>query len=90
MPYNSTTEDSNKLIIVRSFPGKKGNHKETAERTGIYYCDGYVGKPCSAEFRILDILIRIRILWLVLRITDPDPNLFTSGFQDDANKNEFF
>jgi hypothetical protein len=42
-----------------------------------------------AVFRICDILIRIRFLGSVHLITDPDPGLFNSGFQDD-NKNNFF
>ncbi len=40
-------------------------------------------------FQIPDILIRIRILGSVHWITDSDPALFVSGFQD-ANKNNFF
>jgi hypothetical protein len=42
----------------------------------------------KAVFRIRVILIRIGILGSVLLITDPDPALFDSIFQD-ANKNYF-
>ncbi len=38
------------------------------------------------EFRIRDILIRIRILGSVHWITDPDPALFGSVFQDGNNQ----
>ena len=38
------------------------------------------------EFRISDILIRIRILGSVHWITDPEPALFGSVFQDGKNQ----
>jgi hypothetical protein len=42
-----------------------------------------------AVFRIRDISIRIRLLGSVHLITDPDPGLLVSGFQD-TNKKYFF
>ncbi len=47
-------------------------------------------KPLSAVFRIHDILIRIKILRFIHWITDPDPDLFFSGFPDANKKYVFF
>ncbi len=43
----------------------------------------------AAVFRILDILVRIRILRSVHLISGPDPAFFVSDFQD-GNKKSFF
>jgi hypothetical protein len=49
-----------------------------------------VNKARQPVFRILDIFIRMWIIGSVHRMTDPDPDpaLFTNGFQD-ANKVNF-